>query len=52
MMDQHQLKQTDFAEEIDAQSVVSVIFGRKRKINARQAKALAARFNVSVAVFL
>lgn len=52
IMEQHGLKQTDLAAEIGGQSVVSDILGGKRDINARQARALAARFGVSPAVFL
>lgn len=51
-MEQHGLKQTDLSEEIGGQSVVSEILTGKREINARQAKALAARFGVSPAVFI
>lgn len=52
LMDQHSLKQSDLAAEIGGQSVVSDILNGKREINARQAKALAARFGVSAGVFL
>ncbi len=52
LMEQHELKQTDLSEEIGGQSVVSEILTGKREINARQAKALAARFSVSPAVFI
>lgn len=52
VMAQHNLKQTDLAEEIGGQSVVSDILNGKREINARQAKALAIRFGVSPAAFL
>ena len=52
LLDQHQLKQGDLAKEIGGQSVVSDILNGKRGINARQAKALASRFGVSVEVFL
>ncbi|AIY39346.1 hypothetical protein LT85_0186 [Collimonas arenae] len=52
IMEQHGLKQTDLAEEIGGQSVVSAILNEKRVINARQAKALALRFGVSPAAFL
>lgn len=52
LLDQHDLKQTDLAVDIGGQSVVSAILGGKRKINARQAKALAARFGVSAAAFI
>lgn len=52
LMNQHSLKQTDLAAEIGGQSVVSDILNGKREINARQAKALAARFGVSAGAFL
>ena len=52
LMEEHQLKQTDLAEELGGQSVVSAILNGKRELNTRQVKALAGRFNVSPAVFL
>ena len=52
LLDQHGLTQTDLAAEIGGQSVVSEILSGKRAINARQAKALAARFGVSAVAFL
>jgi len=52
LMDEHQLKQTDLAEELGGQSIVSAILNGKRELNARQVKALAQRFKVSPAVFL
>jgi HTH-type transcriptional regulator/antitoxin HigA len=52
LMDRHGLHQADLAEEVGGQPVVSDILNGKREINARQAKALAARFGVSTAVFL
>ena len=52
LLDQHGLKQTDLAAEIGGQSVVSSILNGHRTINARQAKALSGRFDVSVAAFL
>lgn len=52
LLDQHGLKQTDLAAEIGGQSVVSDILNGHRMINARQARALAERFGVSVAAFL
>jgi HTH-type transcriptional regulator/antitoxin HigA len=51
LMDEHGLKQSDLSE-IGSQGVVSEVLAGRRHINARQAKALAARFNVSPAVFL
>lgn len=52
LMDQHGLKQADLAAEIGSQGIVSEVLRGKREINARQAKALAKKFEVSVAVFL
>ena len=52
LMEEHHLKQTDLADELGGQSVVSAILNGKRELNTRQVKALAARFNVSPAVFL
>ena len=52
LLDLHGLKQSDLAEEIGGQSVVSDILSGKRAINVRQAKALAARFGVSAVAFL
>jgi HTH-type transcriptional regulator/antitoxin HigA len=52
LMEQHELKQSDLRKEIGTQGVVSEILSGTRKINARQAKALAKRFGVSPAVFL
>jgi len=52
LMEEHNLKQTDLAEELGGQSIVSAILNGKRELNTRQVKALATRFNVSPAVFL
>jgi HTH-type transcriptional regulator/antitoxin HigA len=52
LMDSSDLKQTDLAEEVGGQSVVSAILNGHRQINAKQAAALAARFGVSPAVFI
>jgi HTH-type transcriptional regulator/antitoxin HigA len=52
LMDQHGLKQADLRKEIGTQGVVSEVLAGTRKINVRQAKALAQRFGVSPAVFL
>jgi HTH-type transcriptional regulator / antitoxin HigA len=52
LIDQHGLKQSDLRKEIGTQGVVSEVLAGTRKINARQAKALAQRFGVSPAVFL
>lgn len=52
LMAEHGLKQVDLAAEIGSQGIVSEVLRGKRKLNARQAKALGERFNVSPAVFL
>jgi len=52
LMEEHSLKQTDLAEELGGQSIVSAILNGKRELNTRQVKALAKRFEVSPAVFL
>lgn len=52
LMDQQGLEQTDLSEELGGQPVVSEILSGRRKIKVRQARALAARFNVSPPVFL
>ena len=52
LMEEHNLKQTDLAEDLGGQSIVSSILNGKRELNTRQVKALANRFNVSPAVFL
>ena len=52
LMEEHNLKQADLAEELGGQSIVSAILNGKRELNTRQVKALAKRFNVSAAVFL
>jgi len=49
---EHGLKQADLAAEIGSQGIVSEVLNGKRKLNARQAKALGERFGVSPAVFL
>ena len=50
-MAQHELKQSDLPE-IGNQAKVSEILSGKRKLNARQIKALAKRFKINAAVFL
>jgi HTH-type transcriptional regulator / antitoxin HigA len=52
LIDQHGLKQSDLRKEIGSQGVVSEVLAGSRRINVRQAKALAQRFGVSPAVFL
>jgi HTH-type transcriptional regulator/antitoxin HigA len=52
LMEQNGLTQTDLHRKLGGQPVVSAILNEKRKINSRQAKALAARFHVSPAAFI
>ena len=52
LMEQNGLQQKDLAGELGSQSVVSEVLSGKREINARQAKALAARFALSPGAFL
>ena len=51
LMAEHGLAQSDLPE-VGSQGVVSEILRGKRKLNVRQVQALAARFNVSPAVFI
>ena len=52
LMESNHLKQTDLADEIGSQSVVSDILSGKRSLNLNHIKKLAARFNVSPALFI
>jgi HTH-type transcriptional regulator / antitoxin HigA len=52
LMDQHGLKQTDLAQELGSQGVVSEVLHGKRELNLRQMRALAGRFGVPVAAFV
>ena len=52
LMEEHGLKQVDFADELGGQSIVSAVLRGTRELDARQTKALARRFNVSPALFL
>lgn len=52
LMTQNGLTQADLQAELGGQPVVSAILSGKRQINARQAKALAARFGISPAAFI
>ena len=52
LMEEHGLTQSDLRKEVGTQGVVSEILAGRRLINARQAKALAKRFGVSLAVFI
>lgn len=51
MMEEHDLRQSDLPE-VGSQGVVSEILSGKRELNVRQIRALAARFEVSPAVFV
>ena len=52
LMDQHQLKQTDLANELGSQGVVSELLSGNRELNLRQMGELARRFSVPVAAFV
>ena len=52
LMEQHDLRQTDLAQDFGSQSNVSEVLSGKREINARQARSLAKRFGVSPAIFI
>ena len=52
LMEEKGIKQTDLAEELGGQSIVSAVLNGKRELNIRQVRALALRFKVSPAVFL
>ena len=51
LMEEHGLRQSDL-KEIGSQGVVSEILNGKRELNLRQIRKLAARFQVSPAVFI
>jgi len=51
LMEQHGLRQSDFAEEIGSQGVVSEILNGKRELNKHHIAALSKRFGVSPAAF-
>ena len=51
LMTQHDLRQSDFGDEIGTQSVVSEILSGKRELNKTHIAALAKRFGLSPAVF-
>ena len=52
LMQQHNLKHTDFKNEIGSQGVVSEILNGKRQLNVTQIKKLCERFKVSPATFI
>ena len=52
LMHQHGLTQSELAQELGSQGVVSEILSGKRAMNLRQMRALATRFSVPVAAFV
>lgn len=52
LMQQHDLDQSDFKNEIGSQGVVSEILNGKRQLNLTHIKKLAKRFHVSPATFI
>ena len=51
LMQHHNLKTSDFRDEIGVKSVVSMIANEKRKLTAEHIKKLSARFDISPALF-
>lgn len=52
LMLDHGLKQNDLVDIFGSQSIVSEVLNGKRKINAKQAKRLAARFRLTADIFI
>jgi HTH-type transcriptional regulator/antitoxin HigA len=52
LMDQQGLTQSDLAQEVGSQGVVSEILSGKREMNLRQMRALAVRFSVPATAFV
>lgn len=52
LMDQHHLTISDFADEIGSKSMVSRVLNGERQLSVSHIRKLAARFNVSPAVFI
>lgn len=52
LMELHELKQTDLAEEVGGQPVVSALLSGTRELNTKQIKALAKRFSVEASLFI
>ena len=52
LMDQHHLTISDFADEIGSKSMVSRVLNGERQLSVNHIRKLAARFNVSPAVFI
>ncbi|MBF0500992.1 MAG: helix-turn-helix domain-containing protein [Candidatus Riflebacteria bacterium] len=51
LMEQHDLKQSDLADLLGGQSIVSAILAGKRKLNIRQIRQLSDHFHVSPSTF-
>ena len=51
IMEHHNLKTSDFQNEIGVKSVVSMITNEQRKLTADHIRKLSARFNISPALF-
>ena len=51
LMEQHDLTQSDVAEELGGQPAASMILHRKRKLNRDQIERLSQRFHISPATF-
>ncbi len=52
LMEVHELKQADLAEEVGGQPVVSELLKGTREFNTKQIKALAKRFSVEPSLFI
>ena len=52
LMDQHGLTQSELAQELGSQGVVSEVLSGKREMNLRQIRALATRFSIPVGAFM
>jgi len=52
LMEEHGLTQSDLKPQLGGQGVASEILSGQREINAKQARKLAERFSVSVALFI
>lgn len=51
LLDRHNLKQRDLAQDLGGESVVSEVLAGRRKLNTTHIERLSARFHVSPAVF-
>jgi HTH-type transcriptional regulator / antitoxin HigA len=51
LMDANGLRQKDLAEDLGAESIVSLILKEKRQLNRQQMEKLSQRFHVSPTVF-